>query len=255
MISIVIPSKSRPRQLAACLDAIAQLDYDRDRFEVIVVDDGSDTELRSAIIAQMTASNSELFKTLRLSIVRQKNRGPAAARNLGVAFAAGEVVVFTDDDCAPAPDWLIQIEKAVAEYPDCLIGGRIRNALRHNRFSEASQVLVDFLYRYFSEADSQMYFFASNNMACRADLFRLVGGFSESFPTAAAEDREFCYRWLASGHKLYHQPAALILHSHELSLSSFFRQHFNYGCGAYLFHKIKARRAQADLKVEPLSFY
>jgi len=96
--SIVVPTCDRPRQLAACLQSLARLDYPRDRFEVIVVDDGT-TTAAPALVVEMKAGPD-------VRLVRQPHAGPAAARNLGASHARGSLLAFTDDDCAPAPDWL-----------------------------------------------------------------------------------------------------------------------------------------------------
>src|SRR5689334_3533804 len=98
--SIVIPTYNRPRQLAKCLESLCRLTYPRDRFDVIVVDDGSPTPLAPVV---------EVFQSqLRIVVHRQSNGGPAAARNTGAARATGENLAFTDDDCAPESGWLHQ---------------------------------------------------------------------------------------------------------------------------------------------------
>jgi glycosyltransferase involved in cell wall biosynthesis len=84
-LSIIIPTHSRPVQLAACLASIARLDYPRDRVEVIVVDDGGKTQLSAFNIP------SGGFPLKRLV---QAHAGPAAARNNGVAHADGQFVAF-----------------------------------------------------------------------------------------------------------------------------------------------------------------
>ena len=96
--SIVIASYRRPGPLAACLQSLAQLDYPRDRFEAVVVDDGSQPSLAPVVEAARGP--------LEVRFLRQKNAGPATARNTGAAQARGRFLAFTDDDCAPSPDWL-----------------------------------------------------------------------------------------------------------------------------------------------------
>ncbi|NES72634.1 MAG: glycosyl transferase, partial [Okeania sp. SIO2D1] len=71
----------------------------------------------------------------------------------------------------------------------------------------------------------------------------------------AGEDREFCDRWLHHGYKMVTVPDAQIYHAHKLTLRSFWRQHFNYGRGAFHFHQLRAQRGIGEIKVEPFSFY
>lgn len=237
--SIIIPTRNRPNQLAACLAALAQLDYPGDRYEVIVVDDGSEPPV--------VAPGAR--------VIRQPQAGPGAARNAGAREARGDLLVFTDDDCAPAPDWLRQGAAQLAATPGHLIGGRIRNALIANPYAEASQMLVSYLYDYYNSGARGPSFFTSNNMAVARDLFLAIGGFDAALPRAAAEDRELCDRWLHFDHGLTYAPDMVVFHFHELTRRSFWRQHFNYGRGAHYFHNVRAERRNARLRVEPGAFY
>jgi len=247
LFSIVIPTYNRPERLAICLESIAQQNYPVDRFEVIVVDDGSETPIEPVV--------ASFRKQLNLTLLTQPNSGPANARNNGATRAKGKFLVFTDDDCMPAPEWLKTLEARFTQAPDCLIGGRTLNALPDNLYSTASQVLIDYLYEYYNADRNRSSFFASNNLALPAERFHALGGFDNTFPLAAGEDREFCDRWLQYGHQMIYAPEAQVYHAHKLTLHSFWRQHYNYGRGAFCFHQVRARRNMERIKVEPLSFY
>jgi GT2 family glycosyltransferase len=247
LFSIIIPTYNRPERLLNCLESLTKLDYPRADFEVVVVDDGSKMSLEPVVTA--------VKDKLNLTFVRQNNKGPAAARNAGASKAQGQYLVFTDDDCAPASDWLCKLAAKFSTNPDVMIGGYTVNALKENLYSIASQILIDYLYEYYNSNSVQPSFFASNNIALRAETFSLLGGFDTSFPLAAAEDREFCDRWLHQGYKMVYAPEVQVYHTHELTLSKLWRQHFNYGRGAFCFHKIRSNRTKQPIKVEPLSFY
>jgi GT2 family glycosyltransferase len=244
--SIVIPTYNRPERLENCLAAIAQLDYPRDRFEVIVVDDGSKTHLDSIVVT--------LQDRIQIKLLRQENAGPAAARNRGATEAQGEFLAFTDDDCQPLPDWLDRFAASLANAPDAMIGGKTINALVDNPYSTASQKLIDYLYEYYNPAKGKAAFFASNNIAMSKSGFHNLGGFDVSFPLAAAEDRDFCDRW-QQNYPMVYAPEAQVNHYHQLSLASFWKQHFGYGRGAFCFHQLRSQRTAKQLEIEPLSFY
>ncbi|MEM8780454.1 MAG: glycosyltransferase [Cyanobacteria bacterium P01_G01_bin.49] len=247
LISVIIPTYNRPERLRTCLDSFTCLNYQSDRFEVIIVDDGSDRPLDSLVNAY--------HDQLNLTLIRQSNAGPATARNTGATVAKGQYLGFTDDDCTLTPNWLSALENAFSKTPNALIGGKTINALLDNPYSTASQLLIDYLYDYYNSDTTQAQFFASNNFALSKELFNQVGKFDVSFPLAAGEDREFCDRWRSQNLSLNYVPDAIIYHAHHLSLSRFWRQHFNYGRGAFYFHTIRAQRGIGKIKVESISFY
>ncbi len=240
--SIVVPTYRRLERLAGCLRSLETLDYPRDRFEVIVVNDGDNLQLPGVQVP------------IDVTLVTQAHAGPAAARNTGAARARGEYLAFTDDDCRPEPGWLRAVAAKIAEGPDHAIGGCTLNALPGNPYSTATQLLVDYISQWHA-AHGDGAFFASNNLAVPAGLFRDRGGFDERFRRAAGEDREFCHRWGRSGGRFTFAPEAVVRHEHHLGLRSFWRQHFTYGRGALRFHLMLARATHGPPARTPASFY
>lgn len=247
LCSVVIPTYNRPDKLAICLDALARQTLPTERWEVIVVDDGSRESMEP--IVEMACSD------LQITLIRQDNAGPARARNTGATRARATYLAFTDDDCQPLPDWLEQIVSAFEQHPSALIGGHTLNALPNNLYSTASQLLIDYLYEHYSTDNQRETFFASNNFAVPRAAYLELEGFDTSFPLAAGEDREFCDRWQHAGFPVYYAPAARIYHAHKLTLASFWRQHFNYGRGAFHYRRVRSQRQREPIEVEALSFY
>ena len=244
--TIVVPTYDRPAQLLACLAALAALDYPRERYEVVVSNDGGALPDEAGLAA--------LREPLRLTIVSQPNAGPAAARNRAAAHAGGEIIAFTDDDCAPESGWLRGLAARLTTSPHAMVGGRTVNALAGDPCAEASQLLVDYLYAYYNRPGSHG-FFCSNNFAVDARMFHEIGGFDPEFGRAAGEDRDLCDRWTQRGWEMVFAPEAVVRHAHAMTLSDFARQHFGYGRGAYPFRQARARRGQEPPRVEPLHFY
>ena len=242
--SVVIATLDRPVELARCLLSIGGVEFPRDRFEVIVVNDGGEVAAE--------ANLRSLAGDVRVRLLSQKNRGAAAARNAGVAISRGEFIAFIDDDCVVPRDWLQQLRSATAAFPHSLIGGRTLNLISGNRFSQASQRLVEYVCSYYNEPGTgRTPFFASNNIVVRRDALLSVGGFDETF--RFAEDRDLCLRWHAKGRTFHYADSLIVHHGHALTLSSFARQHFSYGRGALPYRK----RAKGDggLRIEPFGFY
>ena len=261
--SIIIPTYNRSQRLVTCLQSLTQLKYPRECFEVIVMDDGSKISLETVV--------APFLKQLDMKLLIQSNAGPATARNQGAKQAKGQFLAFTDDDCTPAPDWLQTLAARFAITPNCMIGGRTVNTLAENPYSTASQILIDYLYGYYNANPDKARFFASNNFALPAERFHAMDGFDTTYPRAAAEDREFCDRWLSRGYSMIYAPEVLVYHAHQLALSTFWQQHFNYGRGAFCFRQMQSVKDSRSLsaekstdeklakeepiKVEPLSFY
>jgi glycosyltransferase involved in cell wall biosynthesis len=236
--SVVVPTYARPALLAGCLEALASQDYPRDRFEVIVVDDGG--LLRDSILVPLRGR-------LDVALVTQARAGPAAARNTGLAQARGTLVAFTDDDCRPAPDWLRRLALAHVGRPDAMLGGLTVTALRSGLLAAASQVVID-AGRAHSEGTRAPGFFPSNNLAAGAGPLREIGGFDASF--ARAEDRDLCDRWTWLGLPLLSVPEAVVEHRWSFTPRSFLAQHLANGRSVYRFHRAHSVRAGA-VRPEP----
>jgi GT2 family glycosyltransferase len=246
-VSIVVPTYGRPQRLAECIGALARLDYDPARFEVIVVEDGSDR------FADSEAAVRSRGEGISVRLLRKMHGGPAAARNHGAAQSKYDLLAFTDDDCRPDPGWLSALVAPLTVSPNRVVGGSTVNALESNPYSAASQVLVSYLSEYYRRIGEP--FLASNNLALSRDQYRRIGGFDESYALAAGEDRDFCLRCHRSGCELIQLPDAVVRHYHALSAAGFLRQHFNYGRGARRFHGDRDGRARGRLSPEPLRFY
>jgi len=227
--SVVVPTRDRPDRLARCLLALdAQIELP---LEVIVVDDGSVDE---------GAVDAAVGDRHRVRVVRAGGSGPAAARNVGAALAGGDVVCFTDDDCRPGPGWIAALVDAVAGGAPA-VAGPTRNALPDDRWATASQLITNHLAERSRRLGTP--FAPTSNLAVRADVTRELR-FDESFPLAAGEDREWCDRLAAAGHRLAWAPDAWVDHHQELSARRFLAQQARYGRGAAHLRAVGAHRAQ-----------
>ena len=152
---------------------------------------------------------------LRLRFIEQSRSGPAAARNRGGRHASGKFLVFSGDDCKPA---------ATTEWR--------RAAMWSTRSPQITK-----------------------NFAAPNKAFEEAGGFDESFRAAAAEDREFCFRWPPAKRPLLNVPEAVMYHSHGMNLPGFLRVRFEYGRGAWRLRRILDKAEGGAIRVEPLRFH
>jgi glycosyltransferase involved in cell wall biosynthesis len=227
--SVIVPTRNRPASLAACLDALSR--QTTSSFEILVVDDAS---------TDAAAVASVVSKTPHARVVRGTGRGPAAARNTGAALARAPIVCFTDDDCRPAPAW---VEACVARIDGgaSVVAGPTHNGLPANPYATAAQTITNHLVTMSLDATGTSVGFApTSNLACRTQLHR-EQPFDESYPLAAAEDREWCARVRDHGIEIAYEPAASVVHCPALWFRTFWRQQERYGRGGYRFHRDRAR--------------
>lgn len=221
--SVVVPTVGRPRYLDGCLAALARLAPPDGGFEVLVVNDGGGEAIERVVGAASAEAR----------LVAPPRTGPSAARNAGAAAARGRYVAFTDDDCEPRREWLVELERVLVAEPGAAAGGVTLNGAPQSAGATASQVVVDSLHAQFNRDPGSPRFFASQNVAFPAESFREIGGFDEGF--RYAEDRELCERWLRSDRRLIAARGAIVDHMRTLNLGEFWHQHHGYGRGAWAF--------------------
>jgi glycosyltransferase involved in cell wall biosynthesis len=236
-ISVIVPTRDRPTALARCLGALSTQTV-AGALEVIVVDDGS----RAAEeVSEVVALHP------RARLIQAAGVGPAAARNGGVRHARGEVLCFTDDDCAPHREWAARLAEALERGADAVAGTTLNGG---GALGAASEIVAHAPAAVHIENEGRLRFAPSNNLACARTVFESIP-FDESYPHAAGEDREWCARLSAAGYILRLRPNARVVHHQNLTLGRFLRQQFRYGRGAYRF-----RRQSSKLRpLESRSFY
>lgn len=168
-ISVVVPTYRRPQLLARMVAALEAQTLDRERFEVLVVDNGSDDDT-STVLAGLAAASPLHLRPLRVDV----NAGPAPARNLGWRSARGRFVAFTDDDCIPRSDWLEQGLAVCGASPGL-------GVLQGATLRPAGHPPIGPLTLYRETTTPSPYFEGCNLFFPRAVLER-SGGFDETFP-------------------------------------------------------------------------
>ena len=235
--AVIVPTRNRPGSLARCLDALAH-QQEISRLELVVVDDGSLEPERVA--AAVAGSRARLLRS-------ERPRGPSAARNFGARAAAAPVLLFTDDDCEPKPDWAATMTAAVEAGGD-VVAGLTDNGRPEDPLASASETILEYVQDRARGPASTTVFAATNNIACRAEVLAEIP-FDEEY--RYAEDRDWCARVRAAGYSLTVEPAARVAHRQDLRLSTFLRQQFGYGRGAYRFRT----RHESERRLEPPGFY
>jgi glycosyltransferase involved in cell wall biosynthesis len=228
--SVVVPTYNRAPLLEKCLAALVRQGYAD--YEIIVIDDGSSDSTERVV---------DRFDKVRY--LRQENKGPAAARNAGVAASQGQIIAFTDDDCIVPDDWIERLADGYKRFPDAAgVGGYMEapeETIRNNVFARYEQYVSQARYgvgpdEYFGGFECPAG--GTNNMSYAREIFEETGGFDEGFPVAAGEDADFKWRVCQKGNKLLYIPVKAT-HLQSYDLINFVRQSRRHGVGAVYFER------------------
>ena len=208
-ISVIIPARNEEQFLAECLESLCRLDFPRESFEVILVDNGS-TDRTLEIAAQFKSS-------LGLRILQKTGVPISALRNLGAAAARGDVFAFLDADCRVPPSWLRDATELLRAHGVGVIGAE--PLLPEN----VTWVSRAWLGRRPVEKRGEVTYVGTANFIVSRENFLRVGGFDESLETN--EDCEFCHRIHEAGLSVLAFPQIAIVHLRvPRTLADFYRK-------------------------------
>ena len=236
--TIIVCTRNRADSIGETLEALSALQYS-DR-ELLIVD--SSTGEQKDKMEQLARQSGAKY-------VSEPRRGLSLARNTGIAAASGEIIVFTDDDCIPAPDWL---GKKMQAFEDSSVWGCTGRVIQHHvggasdLFEEVAGQDLGTERRVFTKQDLEFgpsvllanlgKVFAKHmknhapvpwcighgsSTSFRREAFKQLGGFDDRFgggaPLKACDDTEMFYRILKSGHSIVYEPGAVVRHKHRLT--------------------------------------
>ncbi len=233
MVSVIIPVYNGEPVLANCLDALTDQDWQQDRLEIIVVDDGS------------TDRSDQIAKSYPVAYYRQENAGPATARNHGMEKSSGDILLFTDADCIPNRDWVTQMVTPLLENPDVIgVKGKYRT---DQRGIIPRMVQLEFEERYRKlKKHRHIDFIDSHSAAFRKSEFQRVGGFDPEFPRANNEDVDLSYRIADGDGRMVFNPAAIVSHVHPNNLIKYLRTKFARAFWRMMVYRKHPKKAASD---------
>jgi glycosyltransferase involved in cell wall biosynthesis len=212
--SIIIPTFNGASRIGNCLDSLVKQTAGRN-VEILVVDDGS---------TDNTANVVRGYSSVRL--IPQANAGPASARNRGALEAQGKILLFTDDDCVPMPDWL---KAMLGPFKDPDVVGAKGVYRTHQKSLAARFVQIEYEDKYRLMAGlSSIDFIDTYSAGFRRDRFLEMTGYDTSFPVACAEDIELSYRMSARGWKMKFVHAAIVFHTHPDTLARYLKKKYKF---------------------------
>lgn len=217
MISIIIPVYNAAGFIRKTLEGVKNQKVRRpEAQEVIVVDDGS-TDNTLEIIEKYK-------KDMNLKIIRQKNKGPGAARNKGVKNSQGDIVVFIDSDCIPPKNWLRKLLAPLERG----YAGAVGSYKTGNPESPVARFAGwEIEYKQQKMKGESTDWAGSYNCAYRKEVFESVGGFREEM--VQAEDADLSFRVTSKGYKIKYVPSAYVYHHHTSTLREHLKERLKRG--------------------------
>jgi glycosyltransferase involved in cell wall biosynthesis len=199
-VGVVIPVYNDWQRLQLCLQALAQQTYPAERWRVRVVDNGSDDWPAEPVFP------------LPVEVLRCPQPGSYAARNLAALGWDVDVLAFTDADCRPEPDWLLEGLACLdhAAHAADLVAGAIRLTASRAVAPTAAEQLDQILGFDQGRTVRRAGYGATANLFVRASVFHALGGFQSQ--TRSGADRDLCARALRMGSQLVYAPRARVGH-------------------------------------------
>lgn len=229
-VSVVIPIYNRADFVALCLPPLLKQTYPLDRYEIILVDDGStdDTVMRASDLTRDWAGNFRL--------IQKPNGGPASARNAGLWVGVqAEIIAFIDSDCVVGERWLEDLVEdlgnAKQQSGAVGIGGPIVSAGSESwvsRYIEFTGLIRHRVRR------GQVDYLTTANAAFYRQAILAVGGFDESCEFPGAEDPDLSFRLRQNGDVLAVTSRGSVQHHHRQTVGSLYRTLYRYGRGNFL---------------------
>jgi GT2 family glycosyltransferase len=228
-ISVVIPTFNRRARLALVLDALKHQTIAAERFEVVVVDDGSQDGTADWLEAVQLP--------FALRVLRQANKGPAAARNAGVENARAPLLLFIDDDVVPVPEMIGEHLASQAAEPDVAVMGPLGSLPLYTQpWIAWEQAKLEKQYRAMLRgawAPTYRQFWTGNASLPRQWVLD-ASGFDVTLKRA--EDIELAARLAQRGLRFRFNPRAVGMHHAERSLAAWARMHSSYGSVEPIIH-------------------
>lgn len=215
MVSVIIPAFNAEKTITSCLASLINQDY-KGETEIIVIDDGS-TDSTPDIVSKYEG----------VKLIRQKNAGPASARNAGASAAKGDIILFTDSDCVPAPDWITEMLTPFHENRD--VAGVKGIYKTHQRELTARFVQLEYEDKYdYMLKERYIDFIDTYSAGFKKSVFLEMKGYDTDFPVACAEDVELSYRLSNKGYKMVFNPKAIVYHTHPDKLAAYLKKKYKF---------------------------
>lgn len=226
MVSIIIPVRNDAELLKNCLKSISEIDYPKDRLEVIIADGMS------------TDQSAEVAKAYGALVIENKKRTVSPGRNIAFEHSSGEIIAFTDADCIVDKNWIRNSLKYFEGDHNkvACVGGPNLTPPDESDFGRA----VGFVFNQGLFAAGSIYARVLNtiievksipgcNAVYRREALQKVMPIDETLLTC--DDTELNQRIIDNGYKLLYTPDVFVWHYRRPNPKGLFKQMYRYAIG------------------------
>ncbi len=212
-VSFVITTFNNERTIDECLKSVFELNYPRDRLEVMVIDGGSKD------------STVQIAEKYPAKVIVKPSNAPAAY-NYAIKIANGDLIAILDADAKVEKNWLNKLVKYVKDPQVAGVSGGIETWNYQNVLPRCVGYDIKYRYRRLLKNNSVKRL-ATMNLLLRRKVLEDVGGFDESLPTQY--DTDICNRITSKGYRLIFEPDAKCYHFNRPTWWEYFKQQLQYG--------------------------
>jgi cellulose synthase/poly-beta-1,6-N-acetylglucosamine synthase-like glycosyltransferase len=244
-ISVIIPIYNGESELPDLLDCLKAQTYPPDKVEYLLVDNNSQDNT-----GQLLAKAQESQIIPLIPLAENQIQSSYAARNRGIRTARHDILAFTDMDCRPSQEWLIELVKPFVDTSIGIVAGEVK-ALPSENFFEKYSERSDFMNQKYLLEHPFCPYGQTANLAVRKVAFQEVGLFRPYLTTGG--DADICWRiQRETDWKLTYSPEAIIFHRHRSSLKDLRSQLKRYGTSNRYLHDLHGVDLMKEFKNEDL---
>ncbi len=246
-VSVIIPIYNGDRDIPDLIQCLEAQTYPRKSVEYLLIDNNSSDRTFQFLQQATVNTNIEI-----IPLTEAKIQSSYAARNLGIRQAKGDILAFTDADCRPKPDWLMELIQPFNQPEIGLVAGEIIG-LTGTTILEKYAERVGVLATKFSLDHPFCPYGQTANLAIRKEAFTKVGLFRPHLTTGG--DADMCWRILReTDWQIEFAPKAIVCHRHRDNLADFRSQWRRYGRSNLYLHELHGVELRKDVETKDIVY-
>jgi len=196
-VSVIIPVYNGEKCIKSLLDSLISLDYPKDNYEIIVVDNHSTDRTKEIV-------NHYSVRLLEENVIQSSY----AARNKGIENAKNEILAFIDSDCIATKEWLKEGVKPIIEDKADLVGGKVE--FYFSKRKTAAELYDSITNMQIKDNINKRGVAKTANLFAKAEIFSKIGLFPDNVKSGG--DVQWTYKATRNGFSLIYAPKAVVKH-------------------------------------------